>query len=401
MQKFLNFVLVFFIVYFGMQLLFPREVPEATQTGELAVSASSGYTVGKPVVLTLTNQTGQELVLKDECPAEPFRVLQYVAGKYEVLEAVTEDVCVFPESIPAGQSATLSYAPWQETLFVQPGKYRVEVPVTLEGEEHQFLTDFEIVQPGVFGTFWREVFYRPLFNILIFFSQNVDHSFGWGVVLLTLLIRVILLVPFQRSLVAQRKLQQIQPELDRIKKQHANNQQMQAMETMALFKKHKVNPLSSCLPILIQMPFLLAVFWIVQSGLAANNSVLLYSFLNDVNFHLIETGFYGLDLLGVALRDKGVLLIGLALLVGALQYVQMRMSMARATRKQEVHLKEDAQSPAAMAQDMTKIFVYVLPVMIVFFAATLPAAVGLYWLTSTAFGIGQQLVVNRQLKVKN
>ena len=86
------------------------------------------------------------------------------------------------------------------------------------------------------------------------------HNLGWAIILLTLIIKLILLAPNQKALKAQKQMQKIQPQLDALKKKYANDQQKLAAETMEIWKKYKINPMSSCLPMLIQFPILIALF---------------------------------------------------------------------------------------------------------------------------------------------
>lgn len=398
MQKFLNYALIFLIVLLIFQF-FSSKPEQAQVTGDLTITMASDFTTGEAVVLTMTNNSSNTLQLPNDCPAVPFSVSRFVNGEWVVQSATTELACpVAGDEIEllAGQGYTVSYADWQRELFAETGRYRVEIPVTIDSKEKVFSSDFTVSQPGFFGLFWRKVFYQPLYNGLIYFANLTGGSFGWGVILLTLAIRLVLVVPFQRSLRAQRKMQLIQPELDQIKKQYANNQQMQASETMALFKKHKVNPLGSCLPILIQTPFLFAVFRIVQNGLGAQNYVLFYDSLVGTDLANLATNFYGLDLTGVAFRTPTALLVALPLVIGVLQFFQMRLAMARTAKQRATQSTKDASPMADAMKNMTKLMQYFLPVLIVFFAASTPAAVGLYWGASTLFGLGQQLVVNRQ-----
>lgn len=392
-QKLLNYALVFLLAFVVVQWLFPREEIK-TKLEDVAITMQDQFTVGKAVTLKLKNNTLAELTLVSDCPAEPFIVKFYDNGVWQAVTALaTSDRCdIAPLTLAPTATTTISYQPWQKTLFVQPGKYRVEVPVAIKGQAKLFPHEFTIAKPGTFGLVWEEVIYRPIYNALIFLTTVAGHSFGWGVVLLTALIRTVLFFPFHRSMVSQRKMQKIQPEIDALKKKYAENQQLLAKETMELFKKHSVNPLGSCLPILIQMPFLFALFWIVQGGLGENNLVLLYSNLADFSPATITTHFFGLDLT----RPDPLFIF--PVVVGLLQFVQMRLAFSNAQKKQ-IAPPTDGQNPMAEAMQMTsKYMQYFIPVMVAFGGATMPVAVGLYWGTSTVFGIGQQLIVNKLVK---
>jgi len=398
-QKTLNFVLIFLIALMAFQFFTKSPEKTAVPSGEdLILSIAEEITLGKPVVLTLTNNTAAELTLPQDCPAEPFAVSRYANGAWLPETATVSGVYCDPADIvlAAGEVRQLSYLHWQGAILHAAGQYRIEVPITIAGADKVFKTEFSITESGFFGQIWNTVFYKPIYNALIFLTAFAGSSFGWGIVLLTIIIRLILFFPFQKSMASQRRMQTVQPEVDRIRKKYKDNQQMLAMETMALYKKHKVSPFSSCLPILIQMPFLLALFWIVRGGLGENNLVLLYQSLADFDVTVVITNFYGLDLLGVATQSgfTNIALLALPLAVAGLQFTQMKLAFAKRPQT-----KPDPDNPMADAmQNMTKYMLYFLPGMIAVFTATMPAAVGLYWGTSTLFGIGQQLIINKTVK---
>lgn len=392
LQKFLNYALIFLLTFLVVQLFFRQTAPAPMANESLAITSSATFTTGKAVTLTLTNNTKTPLALSSDCPAEPFTVSRYVDGVWQPQTATTTAGRCTTDALTLapGERTIVSYQPWQATLFREVGRYRVAIPTTIDGKAKTFEHELAIETPGIFGIAWREVFYRPIYNALIFLTDIAGHSFGWGIVLLTLLVRVILFFPFHRSMVSQRKMQAIQPEIDAIKKKYADNQQMLAMETMALFKKHNVSPFSSCLPILIQLPFLFALFWIVQGGLGENNFVLLYAPLADFNLVAVSTHFFGLNL---AVPDA---LYIVPVIVALLQFIQMKLAFASSKKHQP---KPDGENPMADAMALTtKWMPYFLPVVVGVGALSMPAAVGLYWGASTLFSIGQQLLVNRLVK---
>lgn len=234
---------------------------------------------------------------------------------------------------------------------------------------------------------------------MVFIAEVLPgHSLGWAIIGMTLIVRLILFMPNQKAMRSQRKLQKLQPEIEALKKKHGTNQQMLAMETMALYKKRKINPMSSCLPILLQMPILIGIYFVVQGGVAEHLSYLLYAFQSEANLGAINPHFFGLNL---EVPNIWVL----PFLVGAAQYFAVKLSMAASskTKKDEKPTKKkpqkQSQGPdmAEQMQQMQKVMLYALPLMIGIFTATFPAGVGIYWLTSTLFGIGQQKVVNYQL----
>lgn len=173
-------------------------------------------------------------------------------------------------------------------------------------------------------------------------------------------------------------MQRVQPELDALKQKYKNDPQRLAQETMAIWKKYKVSPLGSCLPMLIQFPILIALFYVVRDSLNVMDPALFYTPLKGFNLSEVNPIFLGL----IDLTKINVIV--LPIIVGGLQFIQIRLSLGRVKNN-------NAGSAAPM---MNKMMQFVLPVMIAFFSASLPAAVGFYWGVSTIFAIGQQLVVN-------
>jgi YidC/Oxa1 family membrane protein insertase len=133
--------------------------------------------------------------------------------------------------------------------------------------------------------------------------------------------------------------------------------------------------MGSCLPLLLQFPILIALFWVIKGGLNPDNTYLLYTQYDGFSFHNISSQFLGLDLL------KANLYV-LPLIVGLLQFIQMKMAMMKVPKKNEM----------AIANNM---MTYMMPIMIAVFTASLPAGVGLYWGTSTLYGLVQQYFVNK------
>ena len=388
MNTFLNIILIFLIGLLAVQLFFAEPTEDTSSLPEgISLTTPLEEKTAKLISVPFFNTSSTSVTFSWPCAAAPFTA-SLRAGGVEAPVSLPSLPCPEDElstfTIPANGSALFSLAPWQ-SAFAGTGQYAFTFSLpkeaAVEGRGDTLQLDLAIVEPGFWGTIWREFFYRPLFNALAFFSQ-LTGSFGWGIVLLTVAMRLVLFWPFQRSMVSQAKLQKLQPQITALQKKYKDNQQQLAMETMALYKKHGVNPFSSCLPILIQLPFLLALFWIIKDGFAAHLLPLLYSFMPLLEIDAMSTTFLWMDLLALNI-------IALPLAVGLLQFVQMRLSLSRQTPPG----KDASPQVLAMART-TRMMQYFLPAMIAVFTATLPAGVGLYWGVSTAFGIGQQLFVN-------
>ncbi len=213
-----------------------------------------------------------------------------------------------------------------------------------------------------------------------------------AIILLTLIIKFILLIPSRKGIIAQQKMQKLQPEIEKVRKKYGSDPQKQAQEMMALWKKHKVHPGSAFMPILVQFPILIALFFVVKDGLEPFNSYLLYSIQSLQNFDFSSINF---DFFWADLSEPDPFFI-LPITIAVLQFWQMHTMNVKAKAKQKEKKKDnDEKTPQEMMMEIMK---WVLPGIILVFSATLPAAVGLYWGVSTIFAIVQQRVIQKTMK---
>jgi YidC/Oxa1 family membrane protein insertase len=227
--------------------------------------------------------------------------------------------------------------------------------------------------------------YQPLLNLLVFTYNIVPgHDIGVVIIILTVIIKLIL-YPFSASTIkAQKAMQELQPKINELKEKFKDNKEQQALETMKLYKEHKINPLSSCLPLLIQLPFLIGIYQVFQVGLSNGSLTLLYPFvtnpgqINSVAFGFIEMG-----------KPQWII----ALLAAAAQYWQTKMMIAK---RPETKAKgsEDEDMAAIMSRQMT----FMMPIMTIIIGWTLPGGLVFYWFLLTVFTALQQLVTMRKKK---
>ncbi|KKQ76124.1 MAG: SpoIIIJ [Candidatus Daviesbacteria bacterium GW2011_GWF2_38_6] len=141
--------------------------------------------------------------------------------------------------------------------------------------------------------------YQPLFNLLVFFYNTISfQDIGVAIILITVFIKIILYPLSIKSIKAQKDLQGIQPKVDALKIKYKGNQEAMGRELMALYKNEKISPASSCLPLLIQLPFLIAVYSVFRNGFKPESLNLLYDFvrnpgqINSLAFGFLDTGFF-------------------------------------------------------------------------------------------------------------
>jgi YidC/Oxa1 family membrane protein insertase len=228
---------------------------------------------------------------------------------------------------------------------------------------------------------WQTIFYRPILNVLIYFYETIAfRNFGLAIILVTVLIRLILYPLFHKSAKAQMIMQRMQPKIKKIQEAHKNDREKQSQELMALYKEHGVNPLSSIFLLIIQLPIMIGLYWVVRSGLMPGNLTGLYSFVAQPG--MINTIF--LHIINVA--QPNILLILCAALA---QYFQAKLALYR---------DPSNTSPLSPAEKIGRQMVFIGPLVTIFIFYSLPAAVGLYWLVTSLFSIGQQIVINRHFK---
>ncbi|MCL5407160.1 MAG: YidC/Oxa1 family membrane protein insertase [Patescibacteria group bacterium] len=221
------------------------------------------------------------------------------------------------------------------------------------------------------------ILYKPLFNALIFLVWLMPyHNVGLAIIILTIIIRLILLPSSMKATRQQKRMRDLQPEITALQEKYKDDKQKQSQELMAFYKKNNVNPLGSCLPLLIQLPILLVLYYVFINGLSTSRFDLLYQFTPRPEF--INTWFLGLDL---AKPDKFILPV----IAGVLQYFQSRQLTPPSTG-------EKGQEMQAM---IGKQMMYLMPLFTVIIAGRLPAALPLYWAVTTLFAVVQQWWVFR------
>lgn len=229
------------------------------------------------------------------------------------------------------------------------------------------------------------IFYQPLLNLLVFFYNVIPgQDIGIAIILITVIIRL-LLYPFSaKAIKSQKLLQDMQPKIDEMKRMYKDQKEKQAQEMMKIYKEHKINPFSSCLPLLIQFPFLIAIYQVFNTSLRNGNLDLLYSFVaNPGHINTIAFGFFDLSKANIVL----------AIIAGAAQFWQAKMMMAKRPAIKNKDSKDED-----MAAIMSKQMVYMMPVMTVIIGASLPSGLVLYWLVITVITALQQLLMLRPKK---
>jgi YidC/Oxa1 family membrane protein insertase len=235
---------------------------------------------------------------------------------------------------------------------------------------------------------FQTFFYQPIFNLLIWLYNIIPgHDLGLAIIALTVIIKLALLPLSKQSIKSQKALQELQPKIDEIKKKYANKKEEQAKAMMELYKQEKVNPFSSCLPLLVQLPFLWAVFRVFRNGLNGGSLDLVYSFISrPETLKLTSFGFLDLSQPNMVL----------AVLAGLAQFWQAKMM---STKRPEI--KSEGSKDENMMAIMNKQMLYFMPVLTVVICMRFPSGLALYWLTTTILTAFQQLYIFKSKKTKN
>ncbi len=235
---------------------------------------------------------------------------------------------------------------------------------------------------------FQTILIQPLLNLLIWFYNVIPGAdMGLAIIALTVMVKALLWPFTQASLKSQKALQELQPKLNELKVQHKDDKEALAKAMMELYATEKVNPLSSCLPILVQIPILIALYRVLSDGLSGQRLDLLYPFV--ANPGQINANFFGF-------LDLTVASIPLAVIAGALQFVQARMLMPKNIPSQ-VKGSEGAKDEE-MLKAMNNSMMYMMPVMTVVIGAKLPGGLTLYWVMVTLISVFQQWLVLRKKK---
>ncbi len=190
-------------------------------------------------------------------------------------------------------------------------------------------------------------------------------------------------------------MQEIQPEIEEIKKKYKDNKEEQGKALMQLYKDKKVNPFSSCLPLLIQLPFLIAVFRVFRSGVEENLN-LVYPFLSDFQPETINYIAFGF----LNLEEPNIVI---AVLAGGAQFWQAKMMLnkkKKAKKKIEESAEKTENKTEGMAEIMSRQMLYFMPVITIVIGSQLPGGLTLYWLVVTLLTGLQQVYVFKKNKKK-
>ena len=249
---------------------------------------------------------------------------------------------------------------------------------------------------------FSEFIYKPIYNLLVLVYNYLPWAdFGLAIIIVTILIKLILLPINKKQIESQKKMQELQPKIKAIQEKHKNDKEKQSRAIMELYKDHKTNPFSGCLPMIVQLIFLIA-FYRVLFNISQNNLTIessgLYSFVQNPG--QIKHYFLGIINLSKSIDFKSLTLMSiphliLVILAAGSQYYQTKMMMPKNDIK-SIDKAKSKPKDLDFAQVMTKQMLYLGPLLTLFIGVKFPAGLALYWLVSTLFMIGQQIYIERK-----
>ena len=259
---------------------------------------------------------------------------------------------------PASVSARVSLADGAEkrtsVFYVGPKK-------------QSFLWDLGMKDVMEFGM-WRWLCY-PLVWVLNFFN-NLIPNYGIAIILLTILVRLLFWPLTHKSTVGMKKMQELQPKMKEIQAKFKDNPQRLQQETWALYREAKVNPMSSCLPMLIQIPVFIALFNVLRSAVELRYAPFLW--IGDLS------------------EPEGLFASWFPF--GGLNILPILMAVSTGL--------QSAFTPSAGDKNQQKMMMIFMPLMMLFMFYSFPSALSLYWFLSNLFSIVQMWIIRRQTAAK-
>ncbi len=207
---------------------------------------------------------------------------------------------------------------------------------------------------------WFTFIAKPMF-LLLQFLQGYIGNWGWTIVALTILIKLVLYPLSYKGMVSMQKLKDLAPKMKDIQAKYKDDKQKQSMHMMELYKKHGANPMGGCLPLILQIPVFFAIYRVL---------------LNSIELKGAEWIWWVHDL---AEMDPYFVL---PILMGASMYLQQKIT------------------PNTMQDEMQKKIFQLLPVIFTFFFLWFPAGLTLYWFVNNVFTISQQYYINQMFERK-
>jgi len=226
--------------------------------------------------------------------------------------------------------------------------------------------------------------YTPLLNSLIFFYHLLDDSFGLAIIALTVAIRAVLVPLTIPSIKAQQKMLAIQPEIEKLKKKHKGDKPGLQKAQLELMKTHGVNPGAGCLPQIVQIAILIALYQVFNNFLTGG----------QIDGQTVTMNFLWLDL---SRPDQFYIFPALAGLTQLVYSLMLRPGTEhphlKEAQKMDKKEKKEEKTEMGMAQEIQNQMLFMMPLMTVIISLRFPSGLSLYWVITTVFSVVQQWFV--------
>lgn len=237
------------------------------------------------------------------------------------------------------------------------------------------------------GSIYNSILIVPIFEFLKFLTLTTGN-FGVAIILFTLAMRAAMIPLSTPQMKSQKKMRAIKPELDKLKAKHGKDAKALQLAQLELYKKHNINPMSGCLPYLLQFVVIIALYQVLSSFVPKALE----------QGYTFNTFFLGLDLSKAdptriipVLAAVTQLILSLMILPGRERH-DLIPDNAKTKALKEANKKETGTQE--MAETMQRQMVFMMPLMTGWIALSFPSGLGLYWVVTTVFSIAQQWVIS-------
>lgn len=247
------------------------------------------------------------------------------------------------------------------------------------------------------------LFFGPIINILIFIERvlqasNVPGSLGFSIIVLTIIIKAVLWPFMNKQLKLSKKMADLKPHLDELKKKHGSDKQELAKAQFALYKEHGVSPAGGCLPTIVQIIVTLALYQGISALFEHNGLERINQALYIKDWAL--TSPPNPNFLGINLSIKpsdfanaGLVVLSLPFITAAVTFIQSKMMLPAPIKNYPSDSPKEKKEKEGMEDAMMAVqgqMVFLMPIMIGYFAFNFPAGLSIYWITFTILNIYQQ-----------
>lgn len=221
-------------------------------------------------------------------------------------------------------------------------------------------------------------------ELLNWFASFLGGNYGLAIIAVTLAIRTALLPLILPSLKSNKKMQELKPELDKLKKKFGHDKQLFSKKQLELYQSHNINPLSGCLPQIVQLILFIAFYQVLNSTLKNGQSDFSFNFL-WLNLHEPDK-----TLILPILTAASQLLLGVMIMPAADTTAEKELALKTKTNKDD----KEAVDMDQMAKTMQSQMLFMMPLITGFIAVKFPSGLALYWITSTLYSLVQQYFVS-------